>query len=626
MPKIEDTVHKYLDEGRRWYQRKLTDITKIVVHHSAAKQDGRQTNESVLRMIQGWHSAKGWPGLSYHFVIMPDGTIFQTNSFSDITWHDGTNNNSLGILVHGYFHPDVNEHPTQKQLASLKELLDWLCTENPDFPADQDDVYGHRDIMATACMPLDITEVLTDKGFINLEDVVDTDKVAQFDIDTREITFINPTRIIEPFMEKVICNKYLEQTPDHQGLRYTSKDNLIKEKWEDTTNIIQVEIPVTGKHLSPGIDLTLSEIRYLVAVQADGHYLRDNRTERVKNDKKYNTTPYEIGVQFHFKKDRKIERLTELLDQINADYYVFSIKSSGTKKITVRDKSKYNREWCEKYLDNKRFSNAFLLMNKVQADAFLEELRYWDGRSTVSYISYSSKDEENIDVVQAVCALHGYRSKSKSVSRCYEISITPNKSQWIPNNYTERHTLVGCVEVAKSNIIVRQNGFVFVTGNCPGNNLYPYVVDYREKLGQVSWDTESESECEKKLTDMTINKEEWKAKAREREKELEKKDEEIKELNEQIDRAKELCLTLEELANNKGELIAKRETEIKVLEEEIFEVRLQVESALESILRLTNEKKALQKQIQGGDFTLSDILQIIGEFINKKLSGKKVSS
>jgi len=311
MPKIEDTVHKYLDEGRSWYQRKLTDITKIVVHHSAAKQDGRQTNESVLRLIQGWHSAKGWPGLSYHFVIMPDGTIFQTNNFSDITWHDGTNNNSLGILVHGYFHPDVNEHPTQKQLASLKELLDWLCTENPNFPADQDDVYGHRDIMATAC---------------------------------------------------------------------------------------------------------------------------------------------------------------------------------------------------------------------------------------------------------------------------------------------------------------------------PGNNLYPYVVDYREKLGQVSWDTESESECEKKLTDMTINKEEWKAKAREREKELEKKDEEIKELNEQIDRAKELCLTLEELANNKGELIAKRETEIKVLEEEIFEVRLQVESALESILRLTNEKKALQKQIQGGDFTLSDILQIIGEFINKKLSGKKVSS
>lgn len=151
MPNIINVVHKYLQTGRSWYQRKQSDIKKIVVHHSASKQDGRQTHETILNMIKGWHAGNGWPGLSYHFVIMPDGTIYQCNNFEDVTWHDTINDDSIGILVHGYFHTPENENPTTKQLVSLKELLDWLCTKNPELPADQDDVLGHRDRSSTAC-------------------------------------------------------------------------------------------------------------------------------------------------------------------------------------------------------------------------------------------------------------------------------------------------------------------------------------------------------------------------------------------------------------------------------------------------------------------------------------------
>ena len=149
--KIINRIHKYLQQGRSWYQRKQSDIKKIVVHHSAIRQDGRQTHDSILENIKSIHVGQGWPGLSYHFVIMPDGTIYQCNNFEDITWHDTVNDDSIGVLVHGYFHPDVNDRPTTKQLESLRGLLDWLCTENPAFPADQDDVVGHRDRSATAC-------------------------------------------------------------------------------------------------------------------------------------------------------------------------------------------------------------------------------------------------------------------------------------------------------------------------------------------------------------------------------------------------------------------------------------------------------------------------------------------
>jgi N-acetyl-anhydromuramyl-L-alanine amidase AmpD len=151
MPKIINRIHNYLQKGRNWYQRPQHHIKKITIHHSAMAQDGRQTNDSVLQTIMNIHSGHGWAGLSYHFCIMPDGSIYQTNKFEDITWHDTINSDSIGVLVHGYFHPEVNDRPTNKQLVSLKELLDWLCTQNPAFPASQKDVVGHRERSATAC-------------------------------------------------------------------------------------------------------------------------------------------------------------------------------------------------------------------------------------------------------------------------------------------------------------------------------------------------------------------------------------------------------------------------------------------------------------------------------------------
>jgi hypothetical protein len=137
--------------SREWFQRNQNQIKKIVVHHSAIKQDGRQTDSSILSAMQKHHEDQGWPGLSYHFAIMPTGTVYQINDFSDITWHDEVNNDSIGVVVHGYFHADINDHPTDAQLGALKELLDWLSTQCPQFPADQDDVVGHRDRASTAC-------------------------------------------------------------------------------------------------------------------------------------------------------------------------------------------------------------------------------------------------------------------------------------------------------------------------------------------------------------------------------------------------------------------------------------------------------------------------------------------
>lgn len=148
---IKDVTHKYLKSGRSWIQRDVKTISKITVHHTANPRLDDKHDE-IMRSEMSTHVDKnGWPGLSYHYIIFPDGTIYKINNHEDVTWHDTYNFDSLAVCLQGYFHTPHNQKPTKEQLLSLKALLDELCTLHPEFPADQDDVLGHRERSVTAC-------------------------------------------------------------------------------------------------------------------------------------------------------------------------------------------------------------------------------------------------------------------------------------------------------------------------------------------------------------------------------------------------------------------------------------------------------------------------------------------
>lgn len=167
---IKDHTHKYKKEGRSWFQRKPELIKKITVHHTASQAEG--THEKILQSIMATHADKnGWPGIAYAYFIMPDGTIYKLNNHEDVTWHDTHNYDSLSVCLHGYFHAPHDQKPNTAQLASLKFVLDKLCKEHPEFPADMDDVLGHRERSSTACpgnhlFPY-ITEYRTKLGEVN---------------------------------------------------------------------------------------------------------------------------------------------------------------------------------------------------------------------------------------------------------------------------------------------------------------------------------------------------------------------------------------------------------------------------------------------------------------------------
>lgn len=134
--------------------RSESSITKIIVHHDAAVRPHDYDSMARYRSEASAHYTRLGPGLQYHFKIDNVGEIFWIRPFTQALYHSGdyqTNRQSVAICLDGYFHPTVNQIPTREQYEALKQLLDWLCTQNPQFPADQNDVYGHREISATAC-------------------------------------------------------------------------------------------------------------------------------------------------------------------------------------------------------------------------------------------------------------------------------------------------------------------------------------------------------------------------------------------------------------------------------------------------------------------------------------------
>jgi len=128
-----------LPKGKGAYKRRtLNSIAGIVVHHSAA-------DSGTPTAIANYHISRGWPGIGYHFVISPDGTISQTNDLESISYHVGYYNTTyVGICLIGH----LSKHPpTQQQMYSLKYLIRHVKSAI----GKELKIKGHRDLAATEC-------------------------------------------------------------------------------------------------------------------------------------------------------------------------------------------------------------------------------------------------------------------------------------------------------------------------------------------------------------------------------------------------------------------------------------------------------------------------------------------
>ena len=111
----------------------------IVIHHTAS------TAKETVEQIHNFHiNNNGWAGIGYHFYIRKDGTIYKGRPEKYVGAHcENYNSVSLGICLEGNFEIET---PTEKQLTSLSELIQYLKKKYGNVQ-----IVGHRDLNATAC-------------------------------------------------------------------------------------------------------------------------------------------------------------------------------------------------------------------------------------------------------------------------------------------------------------------------------------------------------------------------------------------------------------------------------------------------------------------------------------------
>lgn len=132
---------------KRWLnrlkQRVFRPRWKYIVWHTAAHGDPKTgaVYDTTAAQIDGWHRARGWQKIGYHFVVRLDGTIEEGRMLSETGAHArGLNQHAIGICFSG--HGDLQPLTDAQRNAGIA-LSAALC-RYWNIPVHR--VIGHREL------------------------------------------------------------------------------------------------------------------------------------------------------------------------------------------------------------------------------------------------------------------------------------------------------------------------------------------------------------------------------------------------------------------------------------------------------------------------------------------------
>lgn len=145
----------------------------ITIHHGGELWANKMDPAEFVRSMQAWGKKRPqiekpprntyWPDLPYHFLIGPDGRIFEGRA---VEYEPESNTNyslagNLGIELMGDF---TRQRPSKAQLESVVRLTAWLMQQQH---IDMDHVRTHRDAAPgqTACPGTDFYRYFQDGQF-----------------------------------------------------------------------------------------------------------------------------------------------------------------------------------------------------------------------------------------------------------------------------------------------------------------------------------------------------------------------------------------------------------------------------------------------------------------------------
>ncbi len=145
----------------------------ITLHHAGVLWTNSQTPEQFIRNMQAWGKRRPeieqpprntyWPDLPYHFLIAPDGRIFEGRP---IEYEPESNTKyelagNLGVEMMGDFN---QQRPSPAQLESAVRLTAWLADEHK-IAADA--IRTHQDAApgSTSCPGADFSRYFENGAF-----------------------------------------------------------------------------------------------------------------------------------------------------------------------------------------------------------------------------------------------------------------------------------------------------------------------------------------------------------------------------------------------------------------------------------------------------------------------------
>src|SRR5690625_1333892 len=260
------------------------------------------------------------------------------------------------------------------------------------------------------------TEVLTSEGFKLFSDLTEQDLVAAYSREG-EVSFEKPYELVGKHYKGILhvykdSNISLKVTPEHGLITIHPMSGNFKlspsfsGRWGRNYRYPNAGLKKEGNKKFSSIDALL------VAIQADGSLFGTCPSGKGRRD-----------VCFSLKKEAKIQRIRNLLDQSGIEYKC-RVDEGGFTKFNFSLRGVVSEDT---YLGIKDFSYIDLdEIDSLWGKDFIEELTHWDCSPLDNGAAYYNVRENAIDKVQEICSLSGYRS-GKSINRTAEESLkTPN--------------------------------------------------------------------------------------------------------------------------------------------------------------------------------------------------------
>ena len=345
------------------------------------------------------------------------------------------------------------------------------------------------------------TEFLTDDGWKCYDNIEDYNKLVSLNLTEDKLEYCE----IQDRVKRHVNEDLYHLKSTHIDQLVTSKHRVLVKKIGSNRQIGDYEIfhadMLPGDFLKiptanildwDGLVLSDEELRLIVWVVADGS---------IETKKNSNS----LGIRWHLKKIRKVERLTQLLDKLKIKYSSRP-QQTGNYKIRISNSDQYHNkiiDWCYIKSGKKQLPTFIKQANLHQTHIIFDEYAHTDGNyhsiNNKHLIQISTSKQIEGDILQELAHTNGFSCKispKKGNGKNIVLSVNKNKydAEMVRCRNIKIQKYIGnvvCFTVKNSTLMVRRNGCVFISGNCQqecGKVWYP---------GTPKWDTTSDANEDK---------------------------------------------------------------------------------------------------------------------------------